>query len=141
MSTMFREKHDFLGPILRYHSNFFVQIPLINEHLFCIYFVRLSIGNATKLCYLWMFSSLFLIWIASSITQEQKIIKKVTLRSNEHQKQFIVKINRVTMGRISYLFIIRIFISSFKSMGMLNHINNTKFRAAYSKKRRRRRGG
>ncbi len=30
------------------HSNFFVQIPLINEHLFCKYFVRLSVGNATK---------------------------------------------------------------------------------------------
>ena len=27
---------------------FFVQIPLINEHLFCKYFVHLSVGNATK---------------------------------------------------------------------------------------------
>ena len=27
---------------------FFVQIPLINEHLFCEYFVRLSVGNAIK---------------------------------------------------------------------------------------------
>ena len=27
---------------------FYVQIPLINEHLFCKYFVRLSVGNATK---------------------------------------------------------------------------------------------
>ena len=27
---------------------FFVQIPLLNEHLFCKYFVRLSVGNATK---------------------------------------------------------------------------------------------
>ena len=27
---------------------FFVQIPLINELLFCKYFVRLSVGNATK---------------------------------------------------------------------------------------------
>ena len=27
---------------------FLVQIPLINEHLFCKYFVRLSVGNATK---------------------------------------------------------------------------------------------
>ncbi len=26
----------------------FVQIPLIIEHLFCKYFVRLSVGNATK---------------------------------------------------------------------------------------------
>ena len=25
-----------------------MQIPLINEHLFCKYFVRLSIGNVTK---------------------------------------------------------------------------------------------
>ena len=25
-----------------------MQIPLINEHLFCKYFVRLSVGNATK---------------------------------------------------------------------------------------------
>ena len=27
---------------------FYVQIPLINEHLFCKYFVRLSVGKATK---------------------------------------------------------------------------------------------
>ena len=27
---------------------FLVQIPLINEHLFCKYFVRLSVCNATK---------------------------------------------------------------------------------------------
>ena len=40
-------------------SIFFVQIPLINEHLFCKYFVRLSVGNATKLCYFWMFSFFF----------------------------------------------------------------------------------
>ncbi len=39
---------------------FFVQIPLINEHIFCKYFVCLSVGNGTKLCYLWIFSSLFL---------------------------------------------------------------------------------
>ncbi len=38
---------------------FLVQIPFMNEHLFCKYFKRLSVGNATKLCYLWMFSSLF----------------------------------------------------------------------------------
>ena len=25
-----------------------MQIPLINEHLFCKYFVRLSVGNARK---------------------------------------------------------------------------------------------
>ncbi len=25
-----------------------MQIPLINEHLVCEYFVRLSVGNATK---------------------------------------------------------------------------------------------
>ncbi len=25
-----------------------MQIPLINYHLFCKYFVRLSVGNATK---------------------------------------------------------------------------------------------
>ncbi len=39
---------------------FCVQIPLINEQLFCKYFVRLSVGNARQLCYLWMFSSLFI---------------------------------------------------------------------------------
>ncbi len=61
MSITFRGKRDFLGPYLRYRSNFFVQIPLINGHLFCKYFVRLSVGNATKLCYLWMFSSLLFI--------------------------------------------------------------------------------
>ncbi len=40
-----------------------VQIPFINELLFCKYFVRLSVGNATKgrkLCYLWMLSLFFL---------------------------------------------------------------------------------
>ena len=44
MSTTFRGKRDFrdIAPI------FFVQIPLINEPLFCKYFVRLSVGNATK---------------------------------------------------------------------------------------------
>ncbi len=45
----FRGKRDFLGPLLRYCSNFFfVQIPLMNGHLFCKYFVRQSVGNATK---------------------------------------------------------------------------------------------
>ncbi len=44
MSTTFREKCDFL----------------INEHLLCKYFIRLSVGNASKgFCYLWMLSSLF----------------------------------------------------------------------------------
>ncbi len=41
-------KRDFLGLELRNSSNFFVQIPLINEHIFCKYFVPLSVGNATK---------------------------------------------------------------------------------------------
>ena len=27
---------------------FFVQIPLLNEHLFCYVFVRQSVGHATK---------------------------------------------------------------------------------------------
>ncbi len=27
---------------------FFLQIPLINEYLFCKYFVRVSVDNATK---------------------------------------------------------------------------------------------
>ena len=38
----------FSRPLIEISSNFFVQIPLINEHLFCKYFVRLSVGNATK---------------------------------------------------------------------------------------------
>ncbi len=29
-------------------KNFFVQIPLINKHLFCKYFVHQSVGKATK---------------------------------------------------------------------------------------------
>ena len=48
LSTTIRGKRDFLGPLLRYRSIFSVQFPLINEHLFCKYFVRLSVGNATK---------------------------------------------------------------------------------------------
>ncbi len=48
MSTTFMGKCDFLGPYLRCRSNFFVQIYLMNEHLFCNYFVRLSVGNVTK---------------------------------------------------------------------------------------------
>ena len=44
MSTTFKGKR----PLLRYCSNFFVQNPLMNEHLFCKYFVRLSVSNATK---------------------------------------------------------------------------------------------
>ncbi len=48
MSTTIRGKRDFFGPQLRYRSIFFVQIPVINKHLFCKYFVRLSVGNATK---------------------------------------------------------------------------------------------
>ena len=47
----------FSAPIWDIALIFFVQILLMNEHLFCKYFVRLSVGNATKLCYLWMSSS------------------------------------------------------------------------------------
>ncbi len=38
----------FSAPNLDIASIFFVQIPLINEHLFCKYFFLLSVGNATK---------------------------------------------------------------------------------------------
>ncbi len=38
----------FSAPNLDIAPIFFVQIPLINEHLFCNYFVRLSVGNDTK---------------------------------------------------------------------------------------------
>ncbi len=38
----------FLAPNRDIAPIFFVQIPLINEHLFFKYFVRLSVGNATK---------------------------------------------------------------------------------------------
>ena len=38
----------FSAPKLKISPIFFVQIPLTNEHLFCIFFVRLSVGNATK---------------------------------------------------------------------------------------------
>ncbi len=38
----------FSRPLIEISLYFFVKIPLINEHLFCKYFVRLSIGNATK---------------------------------------------------------------------------------------------
>ena len=49
MSTTFRGKRDFSRPLIEISLHFFgVKIPLINEHLFCKYFVRLSVGNATK---------------------------------------------------------------------------------------------
>ncbi len=35
-------------PLIEISLHFCVQIPLINEHLFGNYFVRLSVGNATK---------------------------------------------------------------------------------------------
>ena len=35
-------------PLIEISLFFLVQILLINEHLFCKYFVRLSVGNATK---------------------------------------------------------------------------------------------
>ena len=38
----------FSAPNLDIAPIFFVQIPLINEHLFCKYCVRLSVVNATK---------------------------------------------------------------------------------------------
>ncbi len=47
-SSTFRGKRDFLGPSVRYRSDFFVQTPLINDHLFCTYFFRWSAGFATK---------------------------------------------------------------------------------------------
>ncbi len=62
MSVRFRGETWFSKPLIEISLQFcFVQIPLINEHIFCKYFVRLSVGNATKLCYLWMFSSLFIL--------------------------------------------------------------------------------
>ncbi len=40
---------SFSRPLIEISLQFFcLQIPLINEHLFCTYFVRLSVGNATK---------------------------------------------------------------------------------------------
>ena len=39
---------------------FFVQIPIINEHLFCKYLTLCLSVMPQKLCYLWMFSSLFI---------------------------------------------------------------------------------
>ncbi len=41
-NTIFSAPNWDIAPI------FFVQIPFKNEHLFCKYFVRLSVGNATK---------------------------------------------------------------------------------------------
>ncbi len=42
-------KRDFLGPYLRYRSNFsLMHIPLTYEHLFYKYFVRRSVGQDTK---------------------------------------------------------------------------------------------
>ncbi len=38
----------FLAPDWDIAPIFVVQIPLINEHLFCKYFVRLFVSNATK---------------------------------------------------------------------------------------------
>ena len=46
--TTFRGKRDFSAPNWDIAPIFFVQISLLNEHLFCKYFVRLSVGNAAK---------------------------------------------------------------------------------------------
>ncbi len=48
MSTTFGGNVIFSAPNKDIAPIFCVQIPLINEHLFCKYFVRLSVGNATK---------------------------------------------------------------------------------------------
>ncbi len=48
MSFRFRGNVIFSSPIEISLQFFCVQIPLINENLFCKYFVRLSVGNATK---------------------------------------------------------------------------------------------
>ncbi len=48
MSTTFRGNAIFLAPNWDIAPIFFVQIPLINDHLFCKYFIHLSVGNATK---------------------------------------------------------------------------------------------
>ncbi len=47
-SVRFRRKRDFLGPYIEQSSHFFCDIPLVYEHLFYKYFVRWSIGQATK---------------------------------------------------------------------------------------------
>ncbi len=48
MSLRFRGKRNFSAPNWDIAPFFFVQIPLINEHLFCKYFVRLVVRNAIK---------------------------------------------------------------------------------------------
>ncbi len=48
MSITFRGNVIFSAPNLEIAPIFFVQIHLIKEHLFCKYFFRLSVGNATK---------------------------------------------------------------------------------------------
>ncbi len=49
MYVRFRGKRDFLGPPYKIELSFFcVHIPLVYEHLFYKYFVRRSVGKATK---------------------------------------------------------------------------------------------
>ena len=69
MFVRFRENVIFLAPNWYIAPIFFVQIPPINEHLLCKYFVRLSVGNATKgfatygcfhPCFLYIYSCVFL---------------------------------------------------------------------------------
>ncbi len=47
MSATFRGKRDFLGLQLAVWFHF-VKIHLINDHLFCKYFIRLSVSLATN---------------------------------------------------------------------------------------------
>ncbi len=48
LSTTFRGNSDFSAPHGDIAPIFLCRFPLINEHLFCKYFVRLSVANATK---------------------------------------------------------------------------------------------
>ena len=48
LSVKFKGNVIFSAPNWDIAPFFLVQIPLINEHLFCKYFVRLSVGKATK---------------------------------------------------------------------------------------------
>ena len=113
MSTTFRGKRDFLGPYLRYRSNFFVQIPLINEHLFCKYFVFLSVGNATKLCYLWMVSSLFFLWFTDYMIYN-KIMYIYVLRCSDIFFKILVNPSTLTfllsLNLNHVLFLVMIFV-------------------------------
>ena len=89
MSTTFRGKRGFFSaPDWDIDTIFFVQIPLINEQLFCKYFVLLSVGNATKALLL-MDVFILVLFLAPILTLQgtfNLLIPNLTWNKQAHNK-------------------------------------------------------